>query len=53
MNQHFRRTFSSFHSALAILEPQINVVVEQLMAKDISVLSGVLLTLQIVKQDAR
>ena len=34
----FLRT--SFHSALAILEPQINIVVEQFGAGNISLLSG-------------
>ena len=39
MNQSFfLRTF--FHSALAILEPQIYVVVEQFRAENISLLSG-------------
>ena len=39
MNESFfLRTF--FHSALAIFEPQIYIVVEQFGAEDISLLSG-------------
>ena len=34
------RTSLHFHSAFAILEPQINVVVEQFGAENISLLSG-------------
>ena len=43
MNQSFfLRTF--FHSALAILEPQIYIVVEQFGAENISLLSGSLVS---------
>ena len=40
MNQSFLRTCLRFYSALAILEPQIYVVVEQFGAENISLLSG-------------
>ena len=41
MNQSFfLRTCLRFHSALAILEPQIYVAVEQFEAENISLLSG-------------
>ena len=40
MNQTFSSNFFAFFSALAILKPQIYVVVEQFEAEIISLLSG-------------